>query len=180
MRCRSAARSLHETVLRRLRTRLRPGGDRPASYHATRAGDDALCAAHARRPAKHRCSVRIGKPLPIIRRRSIKLPDETELREPSRVRALEWPHRQIDQAVAAATALALAATGQPAQGRRLRWLSRLAWFRGRGDDARRHGEAVECRERSRRRAGWPWPTATGAAHMMSENGSATAEWGARA
>ena len=185
----SRSRSLHADVLRRL---LERGGSVSTArlvHHATRAGDDAAVRRYAPEAARQASALGAHREAAAHYRTALDhtTADDIEARATlSEGRAYEcYLIDQIDDAIAAQeTALGLRRQqGNLLKvGDNLRWLSRLAWIRGRGQDARQLAtEAVQILEQLP-----PGPELAMAystmsqLHMLSEDSLAAVEWGQRA
>ena len=183
-------RSLHETVLRRLLDH--DAGSAAIArlvHHAAGSGDAAAVRRYAPEAARQASALGARREAAAHYRTALEhtAADDLEARAAlSEGLAYECSLiDRIDEAIASRqTALGL----RRQQGDRLkagddlRWLSRLAWFRGRGEEARRLGmEAVETLEQLPPSAELAMACSNMAQlHMLSEDGPAAVEWGGRA
>ena len=185
----SRSRSLHATVLRRL---LERGGSVSTArlvHHATLAGDVAAVRRYAPEAAREASALGAHREAAAHYRTALDHApaDDLEARATlSEGRAYEcYLVNQFDDAVAAReTALGLRRQQDNLLkvGDNLCWLSRLAYIRGRGQDARKLAtEAVQILEQLP-----PGPelamaySAMSQRHMLSEDNLAAVDWGQRA
>ncbi len=141
------ARALHARILGALIKRAGGVSDSRLVHHAERAGDIAALLTFAPRAADH--AAEIGAHREAVAHYRAALAHQAELEPTVRAQLLDrlayelYLMDQSEEAVRARIdALAVwRASGSPLRvGDTLRWLSRLSWFRGRGDDAEHYAQ----------------------------------------
>ncbi len=140
-----AARSdLHSRALAAL-IRYGPPDDRALAHHASGCGDDALVLIYAPRAAEHAARLGAHREAAAHYRRALRVPDAGPDVRARLFEALSYECYLTDELAEAVTArrrsleLLELAGDAAGVGAAERWLSRLSWFLGLTEDARRYG-----------------------------------------